>query len=256
MDMQRNTVDSCLIMNVNVGVAPVTMSWSNAVQKKKAAPSTIVVEGNIGSGKSSLLRRLDGAVLRGGSDAGSSPRNVVTFQEPVESWTHLLELAEGDRKRWSFTLQMAVIAGLLDREKTISAFASEASKDNVVVVLERDIQSGHAFMEVGKNNGDLTDLEYDLGKSMIARHKQVHLADVMVYLYCGPKMCLARIKSRGRAGEQGLSLAYLEDLDAALTATIGTRSSQTKCLVLNTETLSPDQVLSAVVEGIEHALYN
>ena len=31
-------------------------SWANAAQEKETAPFTILVEGNIGSGKSSLLR--------------------------------------------------------------------------------------------------------------------------------------------------------------------------------------------------------
>ena len=225
-----------------------------AMGQKETQPFTIVVEGNVGAGKSSLLGRLDGATLTGVGKADSSPpRNVATFQEPVHFWSQLLVLTEGDRKRWTLTLQMAVIAGLLDREETISAFCTEASKNKVVVVRERDVHSGYAFVEVGKQNGNLTVLEYELAKSMIASSEQL-LPDVTIYLYCPPKICLDRIKFRGRAGEQLISLSYLEDMDAALTASIASRSSQTKCVVVNTETLSPDEVLSAVVGAIEAAL--
>jgi deoxyadenosine/deoxycytidine kinase len=98
-----------------------------------ARPRIISLEGNIGVGKSTLLRALRG--------------NFQTVDEPLDKWrgegasgearTNLLELFYRDPQRWAFTFQSAAF---LSRAQMASD-ALQSADPQSTFILERSIQS-------------------------------------------------------------------------------------------------------------------
>ena len=170
----------------------------------------VVVEGNIGSGKSTVLH----ALARMHAASGG----VMVRQEPVDApeWAALLALASSSPRRWAFTLQVAVFVQMALRSRTCDV---ETERGRVwLEVAERDVHSALAFVRVGVEVGTLSDVEASTIKKLILLHEQGggRRPDVLVYLASPAEACLKRVRSRQRVGEESVSLEYLSALERAM----------------------------------------
>ncbi|UJR35276.1 hypothetical protein I4U23_028040 [Adineta vaga] len=153
-----------------------------SLSKKKY---TIAIEGNIGSGKSTVLNYL----------SKSSLFDIVA--EPIETWTNfkgnnLLAMLYNDPHRWGFTFQTNVQMSLLKLH-------SQPSKAPVKNLYKNKI---------------LQNVEYEILNDwfqVLTSNDSCHL-DLIVYLRTSPETCLERIKTRNRPEEHSITLDYLYQL--------------------------------------------
>lgn len=145
----------------------------------------ICIEGNIGSGKSSLLE----ALVREG---------FVVYPEPVHEWQTWLEHFYADRKRWAMGLQMKVLASFV-----------RLPKDGII---ERSpLSNRHVFAQMLYNQGDMTEKEWNVFRQY---HDLVAWQpDAIVYIKASPEVCLERLRKRARPGEGPIDLEYLKKVD-------------------------------------------
>lgn len=161
---------------------------------------TVVVEGNIGSGKSSFLQYFD------------QHEDIFVVPEPVELWQNLrghnlLDYMYKDPKRWALTFQTYV-------QLTMLSMHSKKSKCPVKL-MERSIWSAkHCFVEHLLNENILESAEYAVLCESFDMLMKLHKLDVdlIVYLQASPETCFQRIKHRGRHEEANMSLQYLRHL--------------------------------------------
>jgi len=158
-------------------------------------PVTILVEGNVGSGKSSFL------------DILSSEPGVEVYQEPVEAWRDV----EGDNlfqkmitqpQRWSTSFQL--YSSLTRTRQALEAARSSAP----IVILERSLYSErYCFVETLRESGFLQDGELALLDRYFQRmtdKKWTGLeVDLIVYIRSDPSILQERIRRRGRQEEEG-----------------------------------------------------
>ncbi|XP_049964080.1 deoxynucleoside kinase-like [Schistocerca serialis cubense] len=167
--------------------------------KEKQTQFTVLVEGNIGSGKTTFLNHF-------------ANDDALVLSEPVERWRNLrghnlLGLLYENPTRWAHVFQSYVQLTMLD-------FHMQRSNHRLKL-MERSIHSArYCFVENLKNNGNLADAEYavldEWFKWLMSR---VDLrCDLIVYLRTDPKVVHKRIVSRGRKEEANISLEYLEKL--------------------------------------------
>ncbi|KAH8873919.1 Thymidine kinase 2, mitochondrial [Schistosoma japonicum] len=150
---------------------------------------TVIVEGNIGCGKSSFLRFFQQL----------SPKNEV-LHEPLYLWKDarghdLFELMYQDQRRWCTSFQSQVIVTLLDRQ----------SKPPVRYVYH---------LSVIVSFGSISDADYEeLVKiyQWVFKNRSIPI-DLIVYLRASPTVCWERLHARKRPGEEDILLNYLEDL--------------------------------------------
>lgn len=165
----------------------------------KQTQFTVLVEGNIGSGKTTFLNNF-------------ANDDALILSEPVERWRNvqghnLFGLMYNNPSRWAHTFQSYVQLTMMD-------FHMERSNHRLKL-MERSIYSArYCFVENLKNNGYLADVEYvvldEWFKWFISR---VDVScDLIVYLRTDPKVLHERIISRGRKEESSISLEYLEKL--------------------------------------------
>ena len=161
---------------------------------------TVVVEGNIGCGKSSFLKTLDNLP------------NAQIFLEPVSRWQNyrncdILELMYVDPRRWSFMFQSYVQLTMLQNHVAPSC--------KPLKIMERSIFSAHhCFAQNLFQSGTLSAMDFDILKEWFETitNKWNLSVDLFVYLRADPKVCSERIAARNRVGESEIPLAYLEQL--------------------------------------------
>ena len=143
----------------------------------------ISIEGNIGSGKSTQIKRL----------------NYPFTLEPIEEWDEYLKLFYKDPKRWAFTFQMKV---LLSQMYYIP-------DDNEVLLTERSpVTAKDVFMKNIYNNGDISELEYQLYCDFY-HAKFDWKPEHTIYIRVPAEICRERALKRG----DDIPLIYLQQLE-------------------------------------------
>lgn len=162
---------------------------------------TLAIEGNIGAGKSTLIRELE---RHFGED-------VVEFiQEPVELWkncngANLLGAFYSDPVKYAYLLQTVVMISTL-REQGRPQFKA-------IRIVERSALSNMCFTLNCLENGQMNEEEFaaytywydflsEMGKKPTA----------YIYLRTTPDTCFQRMAKRNRQEEVGVSMDYLNQL--------------------------------------------
>jgi len=165
----------------------------------------ILLEGNIGAGKSTVGRLLKAS-------------NKFDFiEEPVDQWqggyaSNLLDMFYHDMERWSFTFQ---ILAFVTRAKTWQEILARTEHSRVV--LERSIFTDrHVFATSMHQIGAMSETEWQVycGLWDFLSTNYCVEPDAIVYLRTPAEECLERIKERDRSEEVGIELDYLKQLEA------------------------------------------
>jgi len=153
----------------------------------------IAVHGNIGSGKSTLIKRLS-----------MMNDKYIAYLEPVQIWQEsgLLNLLYTDPEGYAFSFQ---VMALLTRLKQYSEFIE--NKNNKIMLWERGIESDKIFHNVLTKHKFISSLEIDI---LNTSYKPKALLNI--YIRTPPDVCLHRILQRGRPEEKDITYIYLKEL--------------------------------------------
>jgi deoxyadenosine/deoxycytidine kinase len=142
----------------------------------------IVIDGNIGSGKSTQLDIL-------------KAKGFKIYKEPIDDWP--LDLFYKDKSRWAFLLHM----------KILNSFA-DSQNDRI---FERSIISSHHVFWANLRSRGIVTHEEDL----VYRewYDRVYWTpSVTIYLCSDPIKCHERISSRQQDGDASITLEYLYEI--------------------------------------------
>lgn len=169
------------------------------------APFLISLEGNIGSGKSTILNHLKNNLQVAGS------RRIVYVDEPLDQWqritntenVNMLELFYKDPKKYAFSFQMmAYISRLANLQETVKRYPDH------IIIMERSLLTDyHVFAKMLYDSGDLLPEEYAIYKTWF-NHFNTLTMDALIYVHCTPETAHARCIERNRTGES-ISLEYM-----------------------------------------------
>ena len=181
--------------------------------KSVRQPFTVIVEGNVGSGKTTFLNRFM-------SSANATRKNplsehVEVIPEPVSKWqnlhgSNLLQLMYEDPKRWSLMFQSYVHLTMVQQHTNIQS-------TKPIRMMERSLFSArYCFNENLYRNGYLTDTEYaalsEWFEFLTNCPKLNFQVDQIVYLRTDPEVAYERIKKRSRSEEISVPFSYIKDL--------------------------------------------
>lgn len=164
----------------------------------------LVVEGNIGAGKSTFLKLIKEYL------------NLEIIFEPHQRWQsvggtqNLLELFYTDTQRWAYTFQSyAFITRIMEQE------AQVALHPQAVHLSERSVFSDrYCFAKSAYENGFMTSLEWKLYQEWFSWlvDRSLTMPQGFIYLQTDPRVCYERIAKRARYEEITISLEYLNQL--------------------------------------------
>jgi deoxyadenosine/deoxycytidine kinase len=198
----------------------------------------IGIAGNIGSGKTTLTRKL-------AEHYGWVPKyESVTFNPYLEDYYK-------DISRWSYNLETYFLAqrfqDLLD-----------ISKSSEVIIQDRTILEGvEIFVANNHDAGNLSDRDYDTYMQLFRLMMSlVNPPDLLIYLRCSVPHLVAQIQKRGREYEQSMSLDYLGSLNERYEEWIGRYKG--RLLVIDADRLdfegSPED-FSSITDKIDAELF-
>jgi deoxyadenosine/deoxycytidine kinase len=164
----------------------------------------ISIEGNIGSGKSSFLSHL--------KERFGQNENIVFIKEPVDEWESIVD-EEGksmlqkfyeDPKRYSFSFQMMAYISRL------SIMLKAIQTNPKYIITERCLLTDKfIFAKMLFDEGKIEKVEYDIYNKWFNEFSKTLTINEIVYIKSDPKICIDRIKKRGRNGEDSISLDYI-----------------------------------------------
>ena len=150
--------------------------------------SITYIEGNIGAGKSSLLKEF---ATRGYSvESESVDDNGGLFQRALQSGG-------------IFELQVAASLDL--HRRTSNAVPGG--------IMERGQIGAKAFIRAAAALQSMTPLQQDLCTALNSTASMHSNLENIIYLDADPDLCLERIRGRDRHGEEGISIEYLNMVD-------------------------------------------
>ena len=152
-------------------------------------PFTIIVEGNVGCGKTTFLNNFE------------RNSNFLTLYEPIEEWKNvkgidLMNLFYNDLKTWSFSFQTYVFLTMMKIHET--------KTNKPFKIMERSIYSGrYVFIENLYKLNLITQPELAVLDEWFQWLVSTNCAkvDLIVYLRTNPEVAYERILKRGREGE-------------------------------------------------------
>ena len=166
----------------------------------------VSVDGNIGSGKSTFIKKL--------REKYANNPDIYFVSEPVKEWQelrsedgkNLLENYYADKKRYAYIFQNFAYISRLKR--LYNALTSVSAK---IIVTERSVESDrYLFAKMLHEDGLLNKLEWNVYLSWYG-FLNIEV-DKIIYIHTTVDNCMNRIKMRQRLGEDLIERSYIENL--------------------------------------------
>jgi deoxyadenosine/deoxycytidine kinase len=165
----------------------------------------IVVEGNIGCGKTTFLKEIINA-YKNTTQTSVVFEPVKQWEECVEGSSNLLEKFYADPPKYAFEFQTYALTTI---------YALYKAHNTPFCIYERSIYTNkHVFGLSAKRQyftATQTIIYEHLLNTFINEMANDDI-DYIIYLQSSPEKCLERIKHRNRNGETSITLEYLQHL--------------------------------------------
>jgi deoxyadenosine/deoxycytidine kinase len=169
----------------------------------------ISVEGNIGSGKSTLVHWL--------KNEFKDDDRFIFLQEPVDMWLNnvdkngenMLNKFYNNQEKYAFSFQVMSYTSKLHLIK-------ESIKNNPgkIIITERCVHTDkEVFAKMLYNDGKIEEVCYNIYQTMFSEFLNDMGVKKFIFVNTNPTICYNRIKKRNRHEESGISLEYLEKCD-------------------------------------------
>ena len=169
----------------------------------------ISIEGNIGTGKTTLINIL--------KKKFTNKSSVIFVEEPLQQWLNLIDsdgsniLGKfyGDQARWSYSFQMHAF---ITRSKDI---LSQNTEDNVVIIERSVLTDCNVFATLLHKSGKISELEWKLYNEWflwLTGHFNKVKPDKYIYLKADPEVSFNRMVKRTRDEETNIPREYLEQV--------------------------------------------
>jgi deoxyadenosine/deoxycytidine kinase len=148
----------------------------------------IVIDGNIGCGKSTVMTRLNKRM------------GIPIVLEPLQKWDKLLSLFYQNPNKWAFPFNLEVI----------HSFCQWKHIDYPVLIERSPVSCREVFTQLNYESGHMHDLELEVFDKV---YKELSWEpDVLLYIRTDPSVCVQRMKERARECEKEVSIDYINEI--------------------------------------------
>jgi len=218
-------------------------------------PYIVSIEGNIGSGKTTLIHRLEDRYTSGKFPLSLAGKKCLFLKEPLDIWKsirdretgeNILEKFYKDKPKYGTTFQ--IMAYITFYQRLVDAI--NAGDENTIIVCERSLESSRAiFAKMLYEMGVIDDVNY---KVLEMYYDSVPLIpiDSIIYLDITTETSSERIQKRGRSGEDNISPEYLEKCREMHENWLGSIASKSLPVLPLIETLSEEDMIGMIDDFI------
>ena len=151
----------------------------------------ITIDGNIGSGKSTILNYLH------------SNYNIYIDLEPLDKWKFFLDNIYNNKKNY-FNFQIRV---WLDR-----SWIQEKDYNTTIIMERSPYFIRNTFNKYTYDNNLITTQENNIINELYNKTDIIWNSNNYIYIKSNPEKCLERINMRGRENEKNITLEYLKSI--------------------------------------------
>ena len=196
-------------------------------------PLIINIEGNIGTGKSTILQKLKDVLEI------HHKNSVLFLKEPVDKWdtikdsndTTILIHFYQDSTKYAFPFQIMACCTRIANLKS----AIDNNPQCKVIICERSIEAdANIFAKMLHDDGVMNEMEYKIYNLFYNDHKDLYTPTGYVYLDTNADVCLERIKKRSRDGEANIELEYLQRCQNYHDTWLKNKDLETPVLIIDT----------------------
>jgi len=208
------------------------------IESRADKPLVICIEGNIGSGKSTLIKHLTNRL-----------KDVVPLEEPTQEWQHfhgnnMLDIFYTSPIQHGFLVQVFLQISLF---KAFWKVVQNIGSDKIVLMERSMVSSKEFFIPTMKTKGYVTDHEANVASYLCDTLAETTHVDILVYLKSDPQTCLERIKARGRKEEvDHIDIDYLEQLHCLHESW----SDRCRPIIIDVDNCSPEEVAQSLCEKL------
>ena len=185
--------------------------FKNIINNMKNMNSNIIIsiEGNIGSGKSTILSCIQNMYQ------GYDDKQIIFLKEPVDEWENItdetgstiLKLFYETPEKYAFSFQMMAYISRLNNLKQ----AIKQNK-NAIIITERSLFTDrYVFAKMLYDDKKIRHVDYSIYMKWFDAFIEDFPVDKVIYVNSSPTICCQRIKKRSRNGESIISLEYLQN---------------------------------------------
>jgi deoxyadenosine/deoxycytidine kinase len=167
----------------------------------------ISIDGNIGSGKSTLMGELKKYFC--------DNKNIVFLKEPVDEWSTItdekgvtiLEKFYENPSKYGFSFQIMAYISRLD------VMRKEIRKNpNAIFISERSLFTDKlVFAKMLFDSGNIELVNYKIYLKWFDTFAEEFPVNKVIYVNTIPEICHQRIEKRSRTGESNIPLEYLQN---------------------------------------------
>jgi len=177
----------------------------------------VSIDGNIGSGKSSLLAKL--------KEHYAENNHILFLKEPVDDWEKItdengitmLEKFYSDQYKYSFSFQMMAYVSRLKilrdvKKMIIDNYLKKPDNKPYIIISERSLYTDKmVFAKMLYDSKKIEEVNYQIYLSWFDTFAEEFPVYKTVYVKTSPEKCHLRILKRSREGEFNIPLEYLDN---------------------------------------------
>lgn len=170
----------------------------------------ISIEGNIGSGKSTLVNLLNEKF---------NNSQIHFLSEPVDEWTNFMD-EDGEniltkfyknQEKYSFTFQIMAYISRLNKLKMKMEELNMTNQNNIIIT-ERSLSTDkHVFAQMLYDDNKMEKIQLDIYNEWFHSFNKETTVKKIIYIQTEPEICSKRINERNRSGEENIPLDYLQN---------------------------------------------
>ena len=168
--------------------------------------SIVSIEGNIGSGKSTLIEHLKNNYKKD---------KIIYLEEPVKEWTNIKDKNDKnilvkfyeDQKKYSFAFQMMAYISRLDLlRRTIK------ENPESIIITERSLYTDkYVFAKMLYDSDKIEEIEYSIYNRWFSSMIDLAPLNKIIYMKTSPETSFKRIIKRSREGEDNIKEDYIRE---------------------------------------------
>ena len=192
----------------------------------------ISIEGNIGSGKSTLMENL--------KEYYKDNNEIIFLREPVDEWSlikdsngiTILEKFYQDQHKYSFSFQMMAYISRLNVLRTTLKSLEQDKK--YVIITERSLNTDrYVFAKMLYETFKMEEVNYQIYLTWFDTFSEEFPVHKIVYVKASSEICHMRISKRSRKGEQIIPISYLDTCNQYHENMIEKHSQNIQCILLD-----------------------
>jgi deoxyadenosine/deoxycytidine kinase len=174
-----------------------------------AKPVIISIEGNIGSGKTTIIGNLEKHL--------QDDQCILFLREPLDVWEtvkdpltgeNILQKFYADPNKYAFAFQVMAYA---TRLSMVRQAIKNGKGQYKAIVLERSLAADkRIFAKMLYDDGKIDDVCYQIYQKFYSEFSDEICLDGIVYIDADAEVCKQRVEKRSRQGEDGIPLDYLQ----------------------------------------------